>query len=259
MEKRLFFAVETVSAWKQFSSSGRIIEEKHRHLTLAFLGNVECDKIFEALNTFPLPDFKVGFVGQFDQLLFLPKKHPRVVAAHIDWLEDPSLFLSFQTNLLNWLSIKEKHPFLPHITFARAPFNIRQWKKEFSPFPLMLTHIHLFESHPGSKYTSLWHVPILPPFEEIEHTADIAYLVNAQSLKTLFDHAKTALCFTFPSLLSFLTPTREYESLEEIVKHLNEIVSKADGEIGCPFKAVSYSGSIKEENNILKWEMIIDV
>lgn len=256
MEKRLFFAVEIHAPWTSFSTQGRILAEKNRHLTLAFLGHVEKEPVVE---NFPKPSFKVGFVGQFDHLLFLPKKEPRVVSYHLDWLTDPTALIDFQKTLLDWLKLDEKRDFLPHVTVARHPQNLKQWQEEFTPLPFLTSHIHLFESHPGSQYTSVWHYPIAPPFEEIEHTADIAYLIQATCLKNLFDHAKTALCFSFPSLLSFLTPARSYASIPDIVKHLNEIISKADGEIGCPFKAVSYSGKLQTHQDLLQWEMIIDV
>jgi len=44
--------------------------------------------------------------------------------------------------------------------------------------------------------------------------------------------------------------------LNEIVYALNAMIARADSEIGCPFKAVSFHGT---ENQTNEWEMIVDV
>ena len=85
MEKRFFLAFEVEAPWQE-EPPGRYI--KHRHLTIAFLGNVETSKIENILKNFEAPNFKVGPSGIFDKLLFLPKFLPRVVSYNIDWLSD---------------------------------------------------------------------------------------------------------------------------------------------------------------------------
>lgn len=259
--KRLFFALEIHSFWPETLPQGRILAEKDRHLTLAFLGNIDFSKL--PLKDLPLPEFKVGFCGKFDQCLFLPKKHPRVVAWHADWLENVEPLQNYHNILNDWLKEKgfpadSKHDFLPHVTLSRAPFDLTEWKQCFNPLPFFASSLHLCESLGNLNYASIWSHIIKPPFEEIEHTADIGYLVRGETREQLFIHAFIALCFTFPDLLAFWKKDRP-ENVQDIVIALNNIVSKADQEIGCPFKAVSFHGNIKEKNGLLEWEMIIDV
>lgn len=262
--KRLFFGVEVLSPWPEHYPKGRLLDPAHRHMTLAFLGNVEYQKVADLLPSFPTPSFKVGLAGSFNKPLFLPERHPHVVAWHAEWLDDPQHFLEWQKTLSKWLkdhgfSINERD-FLPHVTVCRSPFYPREWKKAFSPLPYISKDIHLFESVGNLQYVPCWSVPIRSPFEEIEHTADIAFVVRAENIDQLHNHAQIALAFRFPKLLSFLQHHEKITSLEDSIIALNEIISRADGEIGCPYKAVSFHGELfQESDGTLKWEMIVDV
>nr|NGX53400.1 hypothetical protein [Chlamydiota bacterium] len=150
--------------------------------------------------------------------------------------------------------------FCPHVTLSRGTFVPKEWEKSFTPLPTMVTDIHLFESLGFSKYRSLWKYSIKPPFEELEHTGDIAFIVRGESLLQLFQHAQIALAFPFAPILPYLSQKQSFDSLDEIVMELNTIVSHADQEIGVPYKAVSFHGKIEqEEDHIMRWEMIIDV
>ncbi len=91
------------------------------------------------------------------------------------------------------LKVETHHDFNPHITIARAPFEKEAWKKEFSPLPLILTDLHLYESKGNLEYVSLWKHSLQTPFEEIEHTADIAYHVYGESFAQLFSMHKWLL------------------------------------------------------------------
>ncbi|MFZ0565768.1 MAG: hypothetical protein WAM28_06250 [Chlamydiales bacterium] len=262
--KRLFIGVEVKAPWPLELPSGRIIEESHRHLTLAFLGKTDYEKLQKSLNSFPLPTFKVGVVGKFDQCLFLPPRHSRVVAWHIEWFDEKNPLKHFYDMLIQWLQ-KEglnpdtRHSFSPHVTLCRSPFNETAWKKAFTILPLFLKDIHLYESLGSSKYQSLWSYPLLTPFQEIEHTADIAFNVFGESFDELYRNALTALAFKFPPLIPFATREEGLKSLEDVVMALNNIVYCADKEIGCPFKAVSFHSDLEKKENIFKWVMIIDV
>lgn len=262
---RLFFGVEIITPWPEELPEGRVLEEKDRHMTLAFLGEVDYQKLEKELSSFPKPDFKLGFVGQFDRCQFLPERRPRVVAWHIDLFDQAQRFLSFQHALVDWLKglgyeIKEhKGGFLPHVTICRYPFVVNDWKKVFSELPVIVKDIHLFESLGHSKYRSCWKYPLLAPFDEIDHTADIAFTVRGENLKQLHLNAQVALAFYFPPLLSYFSGIIDIEKLDDIIIDLNNIISRADQDIGCPYKAVSFHGDIQEEDHLLKWEMIIDV
>lgn len=262
--KRLFFALQASAPWPSELPAGRFLEEDQRHLTLAFLGETDFDALSAVLAEFPRPAFKVGFAGQADRLLFLPERHPRCVAWHVKWLEPAEPLIQFRTRLLEWLrqhkfAFREHPEFLPHMTLCRMPFNEEQWKKSFVKLPVMCHHIHLYESLGHSKYQPLWSYPLLPPFQEIEHTADLAFKVYGENLNQLQVHALTALAFKCPDLLNHTHTLTMPQNVDEIIIVLNQIISEIDTTVGCPFKALSFSGEIKEEREILSWEMIVDV
>lgn len=255
--KRLFLGMEVIAPWPDVLPEGRVLDETDRHLTLAFLGDANLPQLQELLNSFPKPKFNIGIAGLFDKPLFL--RH--VAAWHIQWLEQEELFLDFQKDLVTWLKGKGLHPkegkFLSHVTMARRPFSTPDWQKTFQPLPMYVKNIHLCESLGNSEYEVCWNLPILAPFDEIEHTADIAFLVRGNDLQQLFLHAQLALSFHFPPMIQYLRK-QEVKSLEQIVAVLNGMVLRADIEKGCPFKAVSFHGELRK-NEVLEWEMIVDV
>lgn len=259
--KRLFFGFSVHAPWPQDTPAGRVIEEKGRHITLAFLGNTAHEPLEKAFSDFPKQKNLIGPVGKTDSLLFLPKQSPRVVAEHVKWLSDEKYLEKIHQELLNWLENlghkTDKRPFLPHITVARAPFDKEKWEESFHPLPLWVSGIHLYESSGNLQYNSLWQDSFLPPFEEFEHMADIAFHIRGKSLKDLYLHGAIALSFKFPPFIGFLQD-REFTSIDQVIQGLNQMVSQCDLEIGCPFKAVSYHGK-QDEQEILTWEMIVDV
>ena len=141
------------------------------------------------LDAFPKPPFQIGLAGIFDKPVFLA----HVVAWHIHWLEGEKIFLQYQKKLAGWLDLKGE--FLSHVTLARKPYAIQDWKESFQKLPLYVKNINLYESLGYSKYKALWTFPILAPFDEIEHTADIAFRVRGN----LFLHAQLALSFSLSS------------------------------------------------------------
>jgi len=262
--KRVFFGLEISAPWPHEWPKGRVIEESSRHITLAFLGNAPLKELISQLDALPKPSFEIGMVGKCDQLLFLPERHPRVAAYHVKWLEKEEALNQFQKELASWLMERrymeeEKRPFLSHITVARSPFDKEEWKRVFQELPVVAKALHLYESTGNLVYHSHWNYAFLPAFDEISHTADIAFHVRGKNCSELFRHAQIALSFKFPSLLSFFSK-EEKANLDEIIIALNEIVSEADQTLGCPFKAVSFHDKVKsDEKGILHWEMIIDV
>ncbi|MBX7067636.1 MAG: hypothetical protein K1X28_10440 [Parachlamydiales bacterium] len=231
--------MEVFCPWPEEFPTGRILLERNRHLTLAFLG----DSNMPDLHSFPKPPFSIGHAGFFDKPLILA----HVIAWHIHWLEDG--LLDYQKQLIDWLKLKDR--FLSHVTLARKPADEEGWKKAFSPLPLYVKNINLYESLGNSDYKIIWQHPIAAPFDEIEHTADIAFIVRGN----LFLHAQLALAFHFPPMIRYFD-FREVTDLNDIVTALNQILSRVDSEIGCPFKAVSFHGTKTASG---EWEMIVDV
>lgn len=261
-EKRVFFAFEVSAPWPSKLPKGRILESASRHLTLAFLGNVGYPKLQSILHEFPIPTFKVGSTGIFDHCLLLPERHPHVVAWHVKWLEDAP-FNAFQKQIAEWLRnhdyFIDERPFLPHVTIARSPFHADEWMKAFTPLPMMIHGIHLYESIGNLVYQPIWSYPLESPFVELDHTADLAFLIQAESIDSLHLHAQTALLFKYPALVSYMNEAPLKNSLDDIIIALNALITRADSEVGCPLKAVSFHGDLREADGILKWEMIVDV
>lgn len=241
---RRFFGMEVAAPWPEEFPNGRLLLEADRHLTLAFLGDEEPPD----LASFPKPAFEIGPAGIFDKPLFLPHREPRVAAWHIHWLEEG--VATYQKQLAHWLQLKEEK-FLSHVTIARKPFVIHEWKEPFQKLPMYVKDICFYESLGCSHYKALWKYPLLAPFDEIEHTADIAFRVRGD----LYLHAQLALAFKYPPLIGYFH-FQEMIDLEEIVSSLNVMIARADSEIGCPFKAVSFHGALTANN---EWEMIVDV
>jgi 2'-5' RNA ligase len=258
--KRLFFALPVEAPWPELPK-GRLIAPHMRHFTLAFLGNIPYELLEERLPELPLPAFKVGFSGYFDQCLFLPEKHPNVVAWH-GVMDQQAASEAYAIALNSWLkgiglTIHLGLPWLPHVTLARTPFDSNEWKISFSTTPFFVRGLYLYESFPGLQYKPIWRYEFLAPFEEIEHTADRAYIIRGESVAALYRNACSALAFQHSSLMHFMeTPPG---SMQDLVSALNRVLALNDASEGCPFKAVSYHGDIQERASYYEWEMIVDV
>lgn len=263
--KRLFFGFEVIASWPQFLPEGRLLDPDCRHLTVAFLGQANHTKLVEILPDLPPIPFQVGLVGHFDKCLFLPKGHPNVAAWHVDWWDNPQPLEEYHHDLVEALrghgfTVEAKDKFLPHVTLCRHPAHPSDWRDAFVPMAMMTKNLHLYESLGYSKYRSLWSHPIRLPFEEIEHTADIAFRILGQDLQQIFNHALAALAFKFPPLLQYRSQGKEeFHNLDDIIIRLNSIIGQADAEESCPFKAISLHGDISLDGGILMWEMIVDV
>ena len=256
-EKRLFFAAELTAAWPQPLPPGRILDEENRHMTLVFLGSTSPSKLLE--KTIPLPPFHIGPAGYSTKWIFLPsEQEARVVAA-----ETASLgpLLEYQKLLAQWIKTEahDSRPFFPHITLARGPLDVEAWKKIPCEIPFYVRSISLMESLGHSHYQHLWRHPLLPPFAEIEHTADIAFLIRGLDFYDLFFHAQIALAFKFPALVAYFSKETNFPSLDTVIAALNGVVARADLDIGSPFKAISYHDEMAYHSNHLEWKMIVDV
>ncbi len=235
----LFFGVEVNSPWPEIWPEGRVIEEPFRHITIDFLGNkrVELPKIA------PM----IGTCGFFDQTIF---PNSRCVSWHVHFLNQEIATLQKQ--------ISDK-PWLPHLTVCRKPFHRDEWAAFFRPLPCFAKALHLYKSLGFSHYETLWSHAFLPPFEEIEHTADVAFNIFGINLDHLYENAFTALAFKHPPLVLLWKP-KHIATLDEVIIALNKVVQAADRTEGCPFKAVSFHGEVKPfQQQFIQWEMIIDV
>lgn len=259
--RRLFFALPVSCHWPETYPEGRILTQTNRHLTLAFLGDSDWSKLNQSLKQFSGFQRKVGSATLFNNCLFLPEKHSRVVSWEV--LENSSYFSSVINELHNWLRqegfLQDLKQFVPHVTIARAPFNIDSWKEDFQLRAVSFQEIHLYESLGHSQYRSLWSFPFLLPFEEISHVADRGFIIQGENIQEIYEHAKIALFFDEPIYLPFVNFHKKVDSLEDTIIALNELISICDEKIGCGYKAVSFTGELGINNNVLVWEMIVDV
>lgn len=256
---RLFFGAQVEAPWPHDYPDGRLIPEDTRHVTFAFIGESSLPKLLELLKTAPQPPFFIGPGGVGKELVFLS----HVAALEVEWLNKPSTFNAYQNTFALWLKSNgyklDERPFFPHITLARTPLDQEAWKQHFTPLPFYVKAFHLYQSMGNLTYKSVWEIPLLSPFEEFEHTADIAFHIRGSTIEQIHQNAQLALAFKFPRLIPFFTHPLK-NSLKEIIISLNEMIGKADMEVGCPFKAVSFHGDIKaDDKQLLHWEMIIDV
>ncbi len=265
-KKRIFFGFEIEANWLKIPEEKKIIQEKNRHITLLFLGEQKFLDIKNCLNEIPLLDLKISPIGFFDKILFLPKKHPRVVAYQANFFDKNQKIQNFQKDLFEFFKKKNfnlknnRNNFVAHVTICRNEFAIDMWKKNFEPFAFYVKSFNLFESLGSSDYLTLWKKEFIKPFDEIAHTADIAFNIRGENFLQLFQNAFIALSFKEKKVLNYYLDIKNIESIDDVIINLNEIVTNAeiDG-IHIPFKAISFHSNIKKENKILSWEMIVDV
>lgn len=227
--KRLFFGLQVDAPWPKKLPKGRLVDPMHRHLTLAFLGNIDYAPLQELLPSCPAPDFSIGQVGSFRQCVFLPFQKPRVAAWEVEWLEDGAIS-TFQGKLAAWLREAgyelANHNFLPHVTIARSPFEKAAWSEAFHPLPMVSSHIHLYESVGDLQYVPIWSHPIPPPLESIGRNR---YIIRGKDWKQLYLHGLTALSFTDPTLLASYDPSNEPKDLNGVLNILPPpLISKGE-------------------------------
>lgn len=243
--KNLFIGLSVAAPWDTLPPSGRAIDTTSRHLTLSFLGPVETA-------TLPRPkELTLAPTGIATELLFLGK----TASAKASFLTQEDQLFHYRKDKL-----KESSEWIPHIALARRPFDDNLWEEWFEPFPFFCPEIHLYQSGTNTlpiTYEQLQTYELMPPFVEIEHTADLAFEIRGSSLDELYLHALLALSFQAPKLITYRTRERMH-SLDAVVIALNEAISLMDAEWGCPMKAVSFHGKVSGDP-LLTWEMIIDV
>ena len=156
--KRLFIACSIQADWPQQFPPGKLLSVDNRHMTFAFLGMVDEEKI-ALLNDIPKVKFTHQPEGLFDKILALPKRRPRAMTYHACFTCEADVIIDYQQRLVGWLRAHEfktdSRPFLPHVTIARPPFKPGQWKHTFKPFPFRITGVHLYESLGNRQYKKL--------------------------------------------------------------------------------------------------------
>ena len=185
-----------------------------------------------------------------------------MVAWEVQWFDED--LLAYQKELCEWtrkLKLKcDDRSWLCHATICRNPFDAKKWEEDFKPLPCFAKAIHLYQSLGSSNYKSLWSFPLLAPFEEIPHTADIAFRIVGKDLNHLYANAFTALAFKCPRFLAYFQKPSSLTCLDDVIIELNKVICILDQKEGCPLKAVSFHGEIEPfEENLLQWEMIVDI
>ncbi len=262
-----FIAAEVIAPWpEKMPKSGRLISPDSRHLTLAHLRETSFQSIEKVLAKSPIHHLKISPVGQFTDTLFLPNsKQPRLVAWEVQRLEKKKasrqILQDVRDDLENCGIEIDKKAFHPHVTLAQGDIDVDEWKDHFTKIPLILKKIHLYRSEGNGRYQSLWNLPLELPFQEMPHTADMAFLLRGKTPEEIHLHAQVAIAFAFPQFFPYLDQENSSHHLDDIVIHLNELVSRVDCAMGSPLKAVSFHGEIAKKaiNDIYEWEMIIDV
>jgi len=263
--KRLFLGFEIFTHWPELPKEKKMIDEENRHITLLFLGDNSISSIKSYMDNLPQLDLKVGAVGFFEKCLFWPIKHPRLVAYGIDFFENNNLMEKFQKDLVEFFKsknhqIREKNNFLPHVTICRDHFDVTKWQRNFRPFPLYIKSFNLYESLGHSEYKTLWKKDYIRPFDEIPHTADIAFTIKGESYNELLYNSFIALSFKSFDFFDYYSELRSIKNVDDIIIKLNDIITKAEIKgLSMPFKAVSFNSHIEKKDDIFSWEMIVDV
>jgi len=261
---RLFIGASVVTVWPNAFPSEEIIKERNRHITILFLDGQD-DNSKNLLKTFPKPESVLSMAGFFSKYIGLPKRSPHLVAMEGEMITGINLE-NYRNQLLKWSESqgidfkKPKRPFYPHLTICRKNPDISKWESEQIKIPFYVDEINLYQSMGNSEYEKLKTYSLVPIFEEISHTADIAFTIRGESLQSIFINAQIALSFVCNSFIDFLETNKEISSQDQIIMQLNKIIANVDIEVGSPFKAVSFHGSFtKSENGFYQWEMIVDV
>lgn len=256
--ERFFIAFIVDAPWPRELPPARLLVPEERHLTLAFIGKDEREKIvhsFQALAELSLP---FGFCGYFDSILFLPKNSSRVVAYHAQIPNEEELN-EFVRKVHERMFLLMPRKWLPHVTIGRSPFEKKEWQKVFAQIPFNVSSLGLFESIGNLRYKLLSEISLVPMIEKVEHTADIAFLLRGKTIFDLFYHALISLAFDDSGFLSYLENMKDVSSIDEIIFELNRFIREIDTERGCLFKAVSFHGALKKIRELYEWEMIVDV
>jgi 2'-5' RNA ligase len=194
--KNLFLAFEIKGQWPASFPKARLIPDAYRHLTLAFIGPYDNSSVMNVVPTIPRFKDTISPSGRLDNLIFLPPGIERIAVLIPQFFDMPAV-MNYQKevsgDLLRKLGLQEKRSFLPHVSIARAPFDHKEWKEISWNIPFYVSSLSLYQTVASLRYDILWKQPYTPPFDEIDHTADLAYTIRGRNLSELFSHALLCL------------------------------------------------------------------
>lgn len=235
-KRRLFFGFEVDTPDQIALAAGKLLAKKDRHITLAFLGEVDLEILLTHLNHFPKPDFTDGFMGIFSEVLFLPPPHPTSVAYKATFPGKERSIRMFQQRLVNWLKVlgfppdEPEREWLPHVTFARKPFEFSPWRDAFQSCPFAVSKLHLYESMGDTKYEPRWTYSFKPVYE--------ATIVRGRIFTEWFFHMKAALSMRHPQLWEFFQDSSEPRSHREAYQMINRGIAAANAKHGLGINAL---------------------
>ena len=233
---------------------GRAIKREFLHLTLLFFGKVKEGELIEKLKISPIPSFKICPAAKSSRILHLS----HVLALDIEFMNKSDLLFQWKNSLEFFFSYKESRPYLPHVTITRQSDRSLADQSLLFPIPCYFKNLHLYQGLGNSEYSVLWTHPFSPIFEPLDHTADYGFVIFGESYNDLYLHALMALSDDYHALRPHLHQV-ECAQIEDVIIHLNKVLSFVDQEVGIGIKAVSFHAKISESNGILKWEMIVDI
>lgn len=253
--KRLFFGFEVYAPWPEDLPDAKTLKAKHRHLTIAFLGDTSYKQVRSLIPKMPKPSFRVGPIAVSDACLCLPKRDPRVVTWHVAPFGKDTI-TEYQKEVSSFLGERgypvDEREFLKHITLGRSPFNKKEWKKSFRPLPLYLKNFHLYESFNDLRYEPIWTHDLLPPFEEVQEGL---FHLHGESFQEVFLNSQIALAFKCPSLIPFLDPNYTVRNLHDGGIRLRSILNSAyEGRVTA-IRDATFPDSGKQEKGLLTWEL----
>lgn len=232
---RLFFGFEVETPDLDLAP-GKYLAKKDRHITLAFLGEVDLNTILAHLNHLPKPDFTDGFMGIFTEVLFFPPSHPTSAVYKATFPKKERSIRMFQQRLVDWLKILGLPPtdpereWLPHVTFARKPFDPKQWREAFHSCPFSVSKLHLYESMGDSKYEPRWTYALNPVYDQTK--------VRGKDFQEWLFHIQAALSMRHPKLWEFFQDTSEPRSHREAYQMINKGIAAANAKYGMGIPAL---------------------
>ncbi len=251
--RRLFFGMSIGAPWPKDLPEGRMIAPQYRHITLAFLGHVEYEPLKNVLPNLPIPNFSIAPVGLCDEFLFFPKHHPKVVVWQATQLGQNKLAV-YQKTLTDFLRAHEykldRRVFLPHITIARQPFKLGQWKKCFQALPFYCPSVCLYESVGQLRYEVLWQQRLTPPFKKIMAEDYIEFQIYGENMLEVCLNAQCALAFEYPKHLDLLEMHTIPEDFESLAKKLNAFILKLKKAQALPFNSISVQTNAEGETHL---------